>query len=215
LDEHLKRLSSQCQEIHIQSPSINKDHIFDLIEKNKAHDKPFKLRITITGGQTKDIGLPLRKGAIVMTMTALDPFEKKSIRLALFSSSIKTPHLHLKTLSYLTRLFVMQEAKNRGFDDAIVFDDQGYILETAIANLFWTVGKDLYTPSQDLACLRGITLEDTLSKASVKGYRIQHVKAFFHDIPKEAYVYCSGSLKGIICVSEIEGKTFNVKPWLD
>lgn len=211
LNRHLKRLYEQCNELNIEYPDIKNEIIDELIVKNLTFGDRFKLRITITGGHIKELGLPRRRGSVIMTLTPLEPNLKNSLRLSIFSSPIQTPHLHLKTLSYLTRLFVMQEAKNRGFDDAVVLDEKGYILETAIANIFWIVGNDFYTPSNHLACLPGITLEHIITKAKLKGYRIHYVSSTLQMIPNDAYIYCSGSLKGIVPVTEIENRKFLIK----
>jgi branched-subunit amino acid aminotransferase/4-amino-4-deoxychorismate lyase len=214
LNEHLKRLKSQLNELNIEAHDIDQNAVFELINKNNALKGFFKIRITITGGITKDMGLPLRKGSTVITISPYSTKEKSVFKLALFSMPIAGPHLHLKTLSYLTRLFILQEAKNRGFDDAIAYDESSYILETAHANLFWIVGDRFYTPSHELACLAGITLGNIINNVRKNGLEVHYVKATINDIPQLAHVYCTGSLKGVIPVSQIEDRIFEVKDFI-
>ena len=214
LDEHLKRLEGHLKELNIENNHIDRSLIFELINKNNALKGCFKLRITITGGISKDMGLPLRKGSTVLTISPYAPQEKSVFKLALFSIPIAGPHLHLKTLSYLTRLFILQEAKNRGFDDAVAYDESSYLLETAHANLFWIEGDKFYTPSEELACLAGITLNNIIKNVRKHGLEVHYVKATIKDIPKSAHVYCTGSLKGVIPISHIENRVFEVKEFM-
>jgi len=48
------------------------------------------------------------------------------------------------------------KAQQAGFDDCIFLTPEGYITETSIANIFFRIGKTLYTPSLDCPILPGI-----------------------------------------------------------
>lgn len=210
--KHLVRLQKHAMELGIHFPAIEESLIYELIEKNRAHNGIWRLRLIITGGDGQGIDLKLREGRLIITLTPYDEILPASFRLCLFSLPILTPHSHLKTLSYLARLFVMQEAKNRDFDDALVTDPEGNLLEASFSNIFWIIDKNFYTPDKTLPLLSGITLERIEEKAKSLGYNILYVKRSFSDIPLNAHIYCTGSLKGIVPVSQIEDRSFSTKP---
>ncbi|MGL5915142.1 MAG: aminotransferase class IV [Culicoidibacterales bacterium] len=52
-------------------------------------------------------------------------------------------------------LIQLQKSYTRGFDDALYYLESGAILETTIANIFWSDGQKLYMPSTELPILVG------------------------------------------------------------
>jgi branched-subunit amino acid aminotransferase/4-amino-4-deoxychorismate lyase len=210
LNEHLNRLALQAQELKIMLPSSIKENFELLIEKNKAYIGIYKARIILTGGMDPYLGLPYRQGSVIMMLSKYEEPKIGSLKLALYQQPLNTPYMHLKTLSYLSRLHIIGEAKERGFDDALILDNDGNILESAVANVFWTYDNQFYTPINTFNILNGITLENAIYQAEKKGLKINKVKCTLDQIPEKAYIYITNSLKGVVPVSLVENKKFEI-----
>ena len=73
-----------------------------------------------------------------------------------FRVAARAPLAGVKTTSYLPYLFAWNEARARGFDEALLLTENSWICEGARASIFWAKDGALYTPSLDCGCLRGV-----------------------------------------------------------
>ncbi len=64
-----------------------------------------------------------------------------------------------KTVDIMDSLYALEEAKRKGFDEALLFSDKGFVSETAFANLFFYKKGILFTPSLKTGCLPGTRRE--------------------------------------------------------
>ena len=65
---------------------------------------------------------------------------------------------------YVNSMLALQEAKARGYQEAVLFDANGYIAEGSSANIFLVKNGVLYTPT-DAAILPGITRDSIIHLA--------------------------------------------------
>lgn len=191
-DEHLKQFLGQCEALKIHPPSIERADVEILIQKNKANKGVWRLKIIVTGGSSNSRGLERRSGRLIIL---LEPYQETThvLKLSVFSGTIITPHSQLKTLSYLSRLYVAEEAKAKGVDDCIVTTQEGYLLETSMTNIFWVYQDELFTPAPTLPLLFGITLQHVIKQYP----KVNFVKAALKEIPADAKFFCSSTLQGV------------------
>ncbi|HEV8052660.1 MAG TPA: aminotransferase class IV, partial [Parachlamydiaceae bacterium] len=114
----------------------------------------------------------------------------------------------IKSLAYLDRLRIADYALKQGFDDAVVQDHEGLILETSIANLFWKAGQEVYFPDSTLPLYQGITLQILLEIMGKMGLKTLPVKARIADISEGSQIFLCNSLKGIVPITSIESREF-------
>lgn len=206
LKNHLDRLTAHCLKLNIEPAKIDPVWIFDLIRLNRATDGLWRLKIIVTGGDEATLKLHARtKGHIVMTLKPFHFYPLTPCRLCLFPTPIIRPVAELKTLAYLDRLMMYDYAHNRNYDDAISFSCEGYILETAFSNIFWSEGNKLFLPDDKLPYLKGIFLTQLTDHLAMK---IERVKCGVEDIPLGAAVYTCNSMTHLRPVTEIDGRLF-------
>ncbi len=209
LDRHLRRLKEQCLQLHIIPPELDQDLILQLIERNDAFDAIWKMKIIITGGSGAQLALPSRKsGTVIATIRPCEE-SKNPVRLALYPKPIDRPVASLKMLSYLDRLFIKQDALERGYDDGIGTLRDGTLLEASSSNLFWKVRNHLYTPHPALPLLSGLGLEYVVENVENLEFVVDYVQCGLGLIPKEACLYLVNSVRGVSAVSEVEGRKFD------
>ncbi|SPJ31833.1 aminotransferase class IV [Candidatus Protochlamydia amoebophila] len=204
---HLERLVHQCHQLRLIFPRLDFKWIEELIRLNLAHKGIWRLKMMITGGDERYLSLPLRQSSIqLLTLQSykLEPFTP--CRLTLYPSPIVKPTAHLKSLSYLDRLYVYDYANLKGYDDAVVCNCEAYLLETAFSNLFWIKNCQLYIPDPSLSYLQGIFLTNLIKYLK---FPIHFFKGGIEDIPNEATIFISNSLNHLRPVTEIDHRIFS------
>ena len=73
-----------------------------------------------------------------------------------FRVAARAPLAGVKTTSYLPYFHAWEQARARGFDEALLLTERDWICEGARASIFWAENGALYTPSLDCGCLRGV-----------------------------------------------------------
>ncbi len=117
----------------------------------------------------------------------------------LFNST--SPLAGIKSCNYLEHLTVYEEAKGRGFDEALRINERGEVTSAAMANVFWLKDEELKTPSLKTGCLAGTTRKFVLEnlecvEASSGVEALQNADAIF---------LTSAGL-GIVKVAEFDGR---------
>ena len=140
-------------------------------------------------------------------------FDKKSISLGLS----KWPKLNRKIFpieakssgSYQSSVISRIEAKQQGFEDCIMLDNEKLISETTACNIFWIKNNVVYTPTTDSA-LNGITRQAViriLKKAKI----ICRIGKFnMKDILKADTVFLTGTAAEIQLVGKILKRRYNL-----
>jgi branched-subunit amino acid aminotransferase/4-amino-4-deoxychorismate lyase len=86
--------------------------------------------------------------------------------------STSWPLAGVKCTAYLGYVIALEEARGRGFDEAIVLDERGEVVEATTANVFWVRDGELYTPSLQTTCLAGVTRRLVLEAAARRRLRV-------------------------------------------
>ena len=63
----------------------------------------------------------------------------------------------------------LENAKAKGFDEAIRLNERGEVASACMANVFWIKDKKLFTPDLETGCLAGTTREFIIETAEKKG----------------------------------------------
>lgn len=206
-NEHLEKLSRHCRAIGIKPPQIDRHSVEDLIQRNQALTGIWRLKIIVTGGSGRHLDLREREaGYVVISLHPYIPSSSKEIKLTVILQEVSGLLSSIKSLAYLERLWIKQKALDNGFDDAIVISPEGFILETAFSNLFWTVDNHFYYPDPSLPYQCGVTLSLALKKAEKQGILIHPVKAKIEDIPSDASVYICNSMMGIVAATVVSSQ---------
>jgi branched-chain amino acid aminotransferase len=217
LAEHLTRLKKHAQSIMIDIPP-NFEKLPTIVERilieNELNSTVASLRITLTrgeGGRGLDFPKNCSTGLFVTASTYTSP--KLPLKLAINKqfSRVFSPISHIKTISYLPAILAREEAKQRGYDDAILVNEKWHLVCTTAGNIFVQIGGSLFTPPLTDGCLEGITRRHILSKNP-------HIKE--QSIPLELLdqiegAFVTNSLMGIGAISHLELRTLEKKDFND
>lgn len=109
-----------------------------------------------------------------------------------------SPLSGVKSCNYLEQFMSLDEARGRGFHEAIRLNERGQVTSACMANVFWERGGRLYTPSLSTGCLAGTTRE----------YLLAHVECVetgsgIEELMAADAVYLTSAGLGVVAANEM------------
>ena len=116
---------------------------------------------------------------------------------------------HLKTVTYQPFYDARIQAQTFGFDEAILLNAAGYLVEGATTNLFFVSQDKLFTPSIKSGCLNGITRQIIIKCARENGIPVGIGSYTVKKLLKSDAVFVTNSIIGIRPVIQFNEKVFD------
>ncbi len=76
-----------------------------------------------------------------------------------------SPLAGVKSLNYLDHLLAWEEARGRGFQEAVRLNERGEVVSATMANIFWAEAGRVHTPALQTGALAGTTRERIIELA--------------------------------------------------
>jgi branched-subunit amino acid aminotransferase/4-amino-4-deoxychorismate lyase len=124
-----------------------------------------------------------------------------------FPVNSASPLANVKSCNYLEKIIALDEAKKRGFDEAVRINERGEIASACMANVFWIKDGKLFTPPIETGCLAGTTRE----------FLIEELKCFetianLRTLREADAIFLTSAGIGIRPVAKFEAKPFPFLP---
>jgi branched-chain amino acid aminotransferase len=218
--EHMERLAESGRRLYMDLQHPADDLVRAIQETMEAAevgaDEDAYVRLIVTRG-AGPLGLDIRRvekrSVVVVVAPAGRPDEtvwEKGLTVAIVERQ-RNPRMALdpgaKTGNYLNNVLALYEAKLAGADDAFMLNERGEVTEATTANVFLVVGGILVTPPLEAGILKGTTRTRILDLSRAHGVRAEQRRVGREDLEAADEVLVSSSVKGIIPVVRIDGKT--------
>ena len=213
LERHLERLSRSAKilgiNLSVETPELEKA-LYDVLRANKLANA--RLRLTISGGEggiAPDLS-SCRTPVLLIVAGEYTPPSSQTYQQgfkAIVSSSRRnsqSPVSGLKSLNYLDSLLARREAKAAGADEAIVLNEEGFLAEGSMSNIFLVSGNTLHTPSEDSGILPGITREVVLELALSLGMEAIERKIALEELLQADEAFFTSSLIEIMPLTHVD-----------
>ena len=215
LDDHVKRFRNSGKfyniALNFSDRQIEKA-VTDLCKKNKIK-KSCYIRPFYFVGQ-HGINLHVTKKA--PTHTAIfsfpfgDLFNKNGISATISKwrkfSDLSTPTQAKMGGNYLNSILATQDAKQRGFDEAILLDQSGNVSEAPGENIFLVKNNRLVTPPLSSSALDGITRKSIITLAKDMKLKIKVRKVSKKELKLADEIFLSGTAAEITPIVTIDKK---------
>lgn len=206
LQKHWRRLTDNASKIEVELSDYSEDAtrkaLDEIVEKNNVING--RARITFFDESASDIW-PFeinRKTSRLMTTADLRPVpENFRLTTSPYRINSQSPLARVKSCNYLETLLAYDEAKQRGFDEAIRLNEHGHVASACMANVFWLKNGRLYTPGLATGCLAGTTREFVIENLTC-----EELEADLEVINDADAVFLTSAGIGIIVVAEMNGK---------
>lgn len=216
--EHYERLHYSAQKMHLKlNYSVEEltQLTYQLLEKNKMSDA--YIRPLVYCGDNMSL-TPTEEVHVFLAAWEWGKYlGDKMLNLTVSSYQRPNPkscHVDAKvTGHYVNSILATTEAKQKGFDEGLLLDANGYVAEGPGANFFYEKDGVLYTcPKGNI--LPGITRATVLELASELGFRVEE-KFFTPDVLEnaDAAFFC-GTAAEVIGIKSIDHYKFKLK-WED
>jgi len=161
-DKHLARLRRDMERVGLSKTDLSsiENSLVRLLRMNEVDNG--RARITVFDRSSGPIwGNGDAAGSTVLIMTGDLRETDSEFRLTVspFPINSRSPLAGIKSCNYLENLMAIEEAKSRGFGEAIRLNERGEVTSVCMANLFWGSDGQLFTPSLATGCLPGTTRE--------------------------------------------------------
>jgi branched-chain amino acid aminotransferase len=112
----------------------------------------------------------------------------------------------IKSLNYLNNILARIEANDRGADEALMLDGQGYVAEATVDNFFIVTDHGLLTPPT-ATNLKGVTRDTLLALAVSLGIKTEEKPFTLFDVwtSKEAFICGTGA--EVVPVLSVDDRT--------
>lgn len=219
LQEHVERLYKSARVIDLQIPYTPEETVEAVVETVRANGFPDGyIRLVVTRGEG-DLGLdPDHCSEPTMFIIAADielyPEEayEQGLELVTVPTRRNAPEAinpRVKSLNYLNNILGKMEAKLAGFEEGIMLDDQGYVVECTGDNIFVLDDGIIRTPPPHVGVLEGITRDVLIELARDEGYTVEEVPLNRYDLYVADECFVTGTAAEVLPVVEIDGRTIN------
>lgn len=109
----------------------------------------------------------------------------------------------IKHLNRLEQVLIKYHLEKTEFDDVLVCDNEGYLVEANAANLFWRKGNVLFTPDLTNSGVNGIMRQSIFQLAHKLNWKIDIVREKPETLYQADEIWLTNSLMPVLPVSRI------------
>jgi branched-chain amino acid aminotransferase len=202
LERHIDRLFDSAKAIRLEIPQTHAEVCALVVEtcrRNGISDGYIRLVVTRGPG---DLGIDPRKCPraeliVIARQLTMYAAAAKGIKVVTSTFRRNAPDAtspSIKSLNYLNNILARLEANDRGADEALMLDGQGYVAEATVDNFFIVTERALLTPPT-ATNLKGITRETILELAASLGIKADERPFTLFDVwtSKEAFICGTGA----------------------
>jgi branched-chain amino acid aminotransferase len=211
-EKHWRRLAADSAKIEIDISFHHEAAVKDAVVKAIRGQTTGKGRVRLSfldesltelwgaaGGQATSLSIVIGK------MRQIPSDVRITVSPYLLNST--SPLAGIKSCNYLEHMMAFEQAKARGFDEAIRLNERGEVASACMANVFWSKAGKLYTPRLKTGCLAGTTREFIL-----ENIECEEVEAGEDAIREADEIFLTSAGIGVVQVAEFEGRIIARQP---
>lgn len=210
--EHFDRMEFSCAAVGIPYPYSNEaliDISYEVLQRNGLSDAYLRPLVTCTPNMSLTKGIESRLLIAAWDWGAY--LGDKLLHLGISSFRRITPasfRVEAKVSGhYVNSILATQEAKDKGFDEALLLDAEGFVAEGPGANIFIEKDKVLFTPSLG-SILPGITRATVLELCEALGIAVVEKQITPEEVfTADSAFYC-GTAAEVIGIASVDRKNF-------
>jgi len=216
IERHIDRLVQGCVRLKINNVDIESIECQIFTLATSLTSGIIKVVITRGIGARGYSSVGCDSPSVIVTTSTL-PRHYQNLRNSGISAGISSIPLGinpitagLKHLNRLEQVLVRQEIDRHSWDDAIVLDCQGFVVESNLANVFWLKGGRLFTPSLELSGVCGVMREHVIAQCKNSGYDIEIGRFPLDELLKADEIFITNSLMELVPVVMVAQHNFPI-----
>ena len=197
-EPHLARLLSACADRGFSIPETALRAATEVLH-NHAASGFARLYVTAGDGAPDAPGTQPRVFLFLEERTPPDPDDPWEI--TFHDDTHRLPFGGLKTANYWFHADALAQARQRGFDETLFFNDFGELVSASMANVFLVQDDRLATPARSSGCRVGVVREWVIARRKVEERRLKRA-----DVLGADEVFLTNSWIGVMPVATLEGR---------
>ena len=219
LDRHWERITNHARRADIPVP-ITQDEaeriLGDLIARNGTQNG--RARVTLLKSQAGAWRLGDGLGSEVLIFTNSERTRsprEPAITVSPYRLLSHGPLAGVKRTAMLENLLALEEARSRGFSEAVMFNERGEAASATAANLFWADGDRLSTPSLATGAVPGITRGFVLEIGRKFNLPVSEGSFPVQRLLDASEVFLTSTARGIVPIASFDIKRYDsTKAWV-
>ncbi len=217
-EAHYERLRRSAELTNMPFPFDTEALIeatYEVLERNRLQDAYIRPLVFAPSNMSFN---PNAGSNIVIQAWEMTPFLGEKL-LKVMQSSFERPnpkafHIEAKAAGhYVNSILASQEAKAKGYDEALLCDMQGYVAEGPGANMFYEKDGRLFTPAPG-NILPGITRATVLEICAAEGIAVEEKQIRPEELYTADAAFFCGTAAEVIGWESFNGRAFG-KAWKD
>lgn len=216
--EHFERLKRSADSLNLPYHWSVDELIaatYEVLQRNKLQDAYIRPVVYAPANMSF---VKNEESLIVIQAWAMAPFLGEKL-LRVMSSSFQRPNpggfrIEAKAAGhYVNSILASQEAKSKGFDEALLTDMNGFAAEAPGANLFYEKDGKLFTPATG-HILPGITRATVLELCEELQIPVQQKQITMEELKRADAAFFCGTAAEVVGFESLDAYIFP-KPWQD
>jgi len=211
---HWQRLFEGMELLHYELPQhftveMLEKEILKTIAKNQLQ-KLCRIRLQVYPGSGGLFEMEDRKPQYLIECYELEPgiikLNENGLTLGIYSNMRKSNDViaNLKSCNALIYAMAAREAKEQQWNDALVCNTAGNIIESAIANIFWVKDNQLFTPHLYEGCIAGVMRRHIMENFEVTEQPLS--AKMLHNADE---IFLTNAIRRIKWVKQIDNTTYH------
>lgn len=193
LKEHIERLNDGIKALDLGDEVLIED-ILNIIDKYSIKNCVLKIAVS-----EKNLVLEVRDN----NYKSGDYLKGFSLKLSNINRNSKSKITYIKSLNYLENILEREEALKNGYDEVVFLNENGFVAEGSISNIFIVKENEIYTPKVENGLLPGIVRKFIIDECNVIEKEIS-----LADLYNADELFITNSLLGIMGIRKLEEKIF-------
>ncbi|AAL64820.1 branched-chain amino acid aminotransferase (ilvE) [Pyrobaculum aerophilum str. IM2] len=215
LEEHIDRMYRSAKILGINIPYTREEvrqAVLETIKANNFREDVYIRPVAFVASQT--VTLDIRNLEVSLAVIVF-PFGKYLSPNGIKATIVSWRRVHNTMLPvmakiggiYVNSVLALVEARSRGFDEALLMDVNGYVVEGSGENIFIVRGGRLFTPPVHESILEGITRDTVIKLSGDVGLRVEEKPITREEVYTADEVFLVGTAAEITPVVEVDGRT--------
>ena len=197
-EKHWQRLTDNAARISLNLAGFSEAGTYDLLREiiRKNNLQRARARLTFfdeTNSAVWQKNPPPKTDLLIQTALFRAVAENFRLTVSPFRINTKSPLAGVKSCNYLENILAFEDARAKGFDEAIRLNEKDEIAAACLANIFWKKNDAIYTPSFETGCLEGTTRSFVM-----ENFAVEERKAGLAELSEADEIYLTSAGIGIV-----------------
>lgn len=199
LREHIQRLNSGLNTVNVNK-KITAEEIYTAAKKLNCKNCVLKIMVS-----EKNTIITKRE----MAYKQSDYDEGFALGLSEVRRNAHSNLTYVKSFNYIENIIEREKIVNKGYNEALFLNTEGFISEGAVSNIFFVQNGIIFTPKIKCGLLPGIVRDFIIQNSLALGFEIQEGEFTLSELMEAEGVFITNSIMGIMKVRKIGNKDFN------